>query len=106
VIVASKIFSVVGALAWCLLGSIVWFNAFLDFEQYGPVPFSKYLLSISPVAAVVWVLPVIGTGISIAAFSLVRNGNIRLGTSLAVLSFFIASLFVALSIGVAMTGAS
>jgi hypothetical protein len=105
-IVASKIFSAVGALAWCLLGSVVWFNTFLVFEQYGPVPFSKFLMSISPVAAVVCVLPVIGTGISIAAFLLARNDKVRLGISLAVLSFFVASLFVALSISVAMTGAS
>jgi hypothetical protein len=104
-VVTSKIVSVVGTLAWCFLGLVIWFNVFLDFEQHGPVPFFKYLLAFSPVTAVVCVLPVIGTSLSIAAFSMTKNGKVRLGFSLAMFSFFVASLFVALSTSIALTGA-
>jgi hypothetical protein len=92
-----KIFGAVGAIVWCVFGLTMWSNVFLDFEQYGPVPFSKYLLSISPGAAAFYCCPVIGMGISLAAFWLLRDGKVWAGIASAVFSLLFASVLVALS---------
>ena len=97
VIIATKIFGAVGAIVWCVFGLTMWSNVLLDFEQYGPVPFSKYLLSISPGAAALYFCPVIGVGVSLATFWLLRYGKVWAGITSSVLSLLFASVLVALS---------
>lgn len=93
----AKTSSVVGAIAWFIFGLVMWWNVFLDFEQYGPVPFSKYLRSMAPEAAVFYLLPIIGMGFSFAALWLTRNGRSRVAASAAVFSLVVVLLLAGLS---------
>jgi hypothetical protein len=90
--------SAIGVIAWTLFGLTMWWNVFLDFEQYGPVPFSRYLHSMTPGAAVFYLLPIVGTVFSLAALWLTRNGRSRVAATVAMLSLVIVLILAGLSI--------